>query len=326
VTVVGTSPVGLAEAAARVDGALLAPLSGRCADISSALADAGRSPWVAAGVQGAPGAFTGLTTAVPVSVTPLPLPTPPAGVAAVPPTYVPSPVASVSYPERPADPVWPPELPSAIAVPEVPVRPTPEPATTTYPSRLDDAVGPGCGWRFTGQPKPPFNEAQEAVAAQARAQQALTDLATKQQAWQVATLDYWSRVPLYQQQAQAFAAYATAVQQVALAWDTIAKQRTDYDQALAAYNAAVEARTRFFVDLANAQTAYDDAVALCQAQPSDTPTPSDTATPTDSPSASASPTSTATDGCPPPIPPILVATPPAEPVAPTPPPDPRPTG
>jgi hypothetical protein len=257
---------------------------------------------------------------VPVHVTPLPLPTPPAGVSAVPSAFVPTPVPSVSYPERPADPVWPAELPTPMEAPVTPVRPSAAPAATTYPSRLDDTVGPGCGWAFTGQVKPPFNEGQETLLAQTRAQQALADLALRQQDWQSATLDYWEAVPLYQTQVQAFAAYAKAVQQVALAWDAIAKQRTDYDTALAAYNAAVEARSQFFLDLAAAQTAYDDATAACQAQPSDTPTPSDTASP------SSTPSSTATATCPPPVPPILTQTPPAVPLPPTPPPDPRPTG
>jgi hypothetical protein len=323
VTTVGASPAGLAEAAARVDGALLAPMGGRCVTISSALSDAGRSPWVAASVQG--GAFTGLTTAVPVQVTPLPLPTPPAGVSAVPSTFVPTPVPSVSYPERPADPVWPAELPTPLATPVTPVRPSPAPAVTTYPSRLDDTVGPGCGWAFTGQVKPPFNEGQEALLAQSRAQQALADLAQGQQDWQAATLDYWEAVPLYQTQAQVFAAYAKTVQQVALAWDAISKQRSDYDLALAAYNAAVEARSQFFLDLAAAQAAYDAATAACQAQPSDSASPSDTPSPSAaSPSSSASPTATPT--CPPPIPQILTETPPPVPLVPTPPPDPRPTG
>lgn len=320
VTTVGTSPTGLAEGAARVDGALLAPMSGRCVNISSALADAGRSPWVATGFQG--GAFTGLTTAVPVHVTPLPLPTAPAGVAGVPSTYVPTPVPSVSFPVRPADPVYPADLPTPMATPETPVRPSPAPSVTTYPSRLDDTVGPGCGWAFTGQVKPPFNEGQEAVLAQTRAQQALADLALRQQDWQTATLDYWEAVPLYQQQVQAFAAYASAVQQVALAWDTISAQRAAYDAALAAYNTAVEARTQFFLDLASAQAAYDAATAACQTLPTDSASPSDTASPSSSPSASP----TSTDGCPPVIPPILLETPPAVPLPPTTPPDPRPTG
>ncbi|MBI1378908.1 MAG: hypothetical protein GC157_15730 [Frankiales bacterium] len=324
----GRSSVGLAADATTLDAVLLESLRSRCNVISSRLADASRSPWVATGVQGAPGAFTGLTTPVPVTLPPVPTPSPPKGVTPVPDTYTPTPLPSVSYPERPADPVWPQDLPTPVPEPVVPVRPTPVPNVTTYPSRLDDLVGPGCGWAFTGQPRPPFDQAQEAVLAQSRAQQALSDLALAQQTWQVDTLTYWEDVPVYEQQAVAFAQYARAVAQVAAAWDAITAARTAYAAALQAYNDAVAARAQFFVDQADAQAAYDAAVAACQAAGSPTatasPTTSATASPTSSTSAGPSPSTT--PGCPPEIPQILLQTPPPEPTVPTPPPDPRPTG
>lgn len=64
---------GLSAAAIGLDRVLLAALAGRCADITSTVADAARSPW-ASGDQ-----FTGLTSPVRVSVTPSPIPSPPQG-------------------------------------------------------------------------------------------------------------------------------------------------------------------------------------------------------------------------------------------------------
>jgi hypothetical protein len=137
-------------------------------------------------------------------------------------------------------------------------------------------------------------------------------------------VSYWQQQPIYEQQAQAFLAYASTVQQVALAWDTITRQREDYAAAVAAYDAATVARSQFFSEQAAAQTAYDDALAACgpTTTPSPTPTPSDSLSPSPTGTLSASPS---TPGCPPALPPILGQAPPTLPPIPAPPPDPRPS-
>ena len=314
-------PTGLAALAASVDAALLRALSGRCATVASSLADAARSPWIASAT------FTGLTAPVTITVTPSPTPAAPAGVTPVPDGFVPSPLPSISYPVRPADPVWPLELPTPVGSP---VEPPPPPTPTTasvVPSRLDDPVGPGCGWAFAGQVPPPFDAAAEASLAQARAEQAQAELVIRQQTWQSDLVSYWEQQPVYEQQALAFAAYATAVNQVALAWDTITRQREDYVAALATYDAAAAARTQFFLDQAAAQATYDAALLACG------PLPTDTATATATPSVSTSPTVSVTPTpsdtllpvCPPEMPPILLEQPPTLPPIPAPPPDPRPS-
>ncbi len=315
-----TNPTGLAASAAAVDKVLLTAIAGRCADVASTMADAARSPWVAQDT------FTGLTAPVTVSVTPSPQPLPPVGVTPVPATYSPSPLPSVSLPVRPAEPVWPVDLPLPVGSPIAPSRPTPAPVTSVVPSRLDDPVGPGCGWSFTGQVKPPYDAGTEALLAQARAQQAQADLVVLQQGWQAGLTAYWQDVPAYEQQALAFAAYASAVHDVAVAWDSITAARTAYANALAAYGAAVVARAQFFTDQALAQAAYNDAVAACAATPTDTPTPIPTPTgaPTPPDTATPTPPPTAVPACPPAVPPILSQPPPTLPPVPTPPPDPRP--
>jgi hypothetical protein len=310
--------IGLAARAVAVDSVLLGALTGRCADVASTLADAARTPWIDSGT------FTGLTVPVTVSVTPSPTPVPPPGVTPVPDSYTPAPLPSVSLPTRPADPVWPTDVPAPVGSPVAPVRPLPAPASTVVASRLDDPVGPGCGWAFTGQVPPPYDAAREASVAQDAADQAQAQLVIKQQSWQSDVVSYWQQQPIYEQQAQAFLAYASTVQQVALAWDTITRQREDYAAAVAAYDAATVARSQFFSEQAAAQTAYDDALAACgpTTTPSPTPTPSDSLSPSPTGTLSASPS---TPGCPPALPPILGQAPPTLPPIPAPPPDPRPS-
>jgi len=307
----------LATLAAQVDPALVTALTGVCVNPASTVADAARSPWVERGQ------FVGLTSPVPVTMAPSPTPVPPAGVTPVPTTWTPTPLPSISYPQRPADPVWPTDLPTGgLASPVAPSVLAPAPTLSIVPSRLDDPVGPGCGWAFTGQSAPPFDAGTEAVTAQGRVAQATEDLAAAQQAWQASVVTYWQAVADYTAQVTAYTAYAAGVRDVARAWDRISALRTAYADAVTAYNAAVAAREQFLLDQAAAQTAYDNAVAVCAAiSPSATPT--DTAAPTGTSSATSTPTG---PECPPVVPPILGQLPPTIPPLPTPPPDPRPSG
>jgi hypothetical protein len=308
---------GMMGLAAQVDPALSAALVGVCVNPKSTVADAVRSPWAERD------GFAGLTAPVRVTVAPSPTPVPPAGVTPVPDTWSPTPLPSISFPQRPADPIWPSDLPSGgVPSPVPPVVLLPAPTLSVVPSRLDDPVGPGCGWRFTGQSAPPFDPATEAVVAQGRVAQATENLTAAQVAWQASIVGYWQAVAAYSTQATAYTTYAVGVGDVARAWDRITAARQAYADAVTAYNAALAAREQFFLDQAAAQAAYDNAVAVCQAV-SPSPTPTDTAAPTGTPSPTDTPV---TPECPPAVPPILGQPPPTIPPVPTPPPDPRPSG
>jgi hypothetical protein len=317
----GSSPTGLAERAAEIDAGLLAALAGRCVTVGSALADAARSPW------GQPDTFTGLTVPVAVTVAPSPTPTPPVGVTPVPDTFTPAPAPSVSFPVRPLDPVWPEELPSPLASPLAPVAPPVPPAAITVPRRITDPLGPGCGWAFTGQVAPELDLAVEEALVAERVTQARAGLVAGQQQWQADLVAYWSELPAYLPEAEAFAAYASEVARVAAAWDTITAQRDAYAAALAAFDQASLARSEFFIAQAAAQQEYDAAVLACGLAPSAPPSPTPTPTPTVSapPTPGVSPVPTSTPICPPAVPPILFETAPTLPPVPTPPPDPRPS-
>ena len=322
------------------DQMLLSVVVGSCASVDSVMADASRNPWLA------PKDFTGLIEQVPVSVTHAAWPTLPPGSTPVPHNYVPSPAPVISYPTRPADPVWPLELPTPVAAPELPVVPTLPPSATTVPSRAPDPIGPGCGWAFTGQVPPLYDEVQQVALAQGLADQARAALLQAQAQWQSNTLSYWQQVPPYAAQLKDFLTYAAAVRDVALAWDSISAQRDAYDQAVAQYNDALAAQQQFMTAQQQAQAAYDAALIACANAPSytpvplPTPTPSDTSSPTSStgpnptdsaptglptgPTSTPTPTPTGPIGCPPARPPILDQRAPTLPPVPTPPPDPRP--
>jgi hypothetical protein len=301
---------GMEVLAARVDPVLVKALTGVCANPASTVADAVRSPWVAREQ------FIGLASPVPVTMAPSPTPLPPSGITPAPVGWSPTPLPSLSVPQRPADPVWPENLPTTdVGSPVPPSVLAAAPTLSRVPSRLDDPVGPGCGWAFTGQPAPPYDAGIEAVTAEGRVTQAREELVAGQQAWQANVVQYWQQVADYTTQARSYTAYATAVRQVAQAWDHISAQRTLYAEAVDRYNQAVAAREQFLLEQAAAQIDYDAAVAACDAG-SPSATPSGTPSPTPDP--------TAVD-CPPLVPPILSQVAPIVPPLPTPPPDPRPT-
>ena len=332
------------------DQLLLESIAGSCATVDSALADAARSPWLA------PKDFTGLIRQVPVAVPHAPWPTLPPGSTPVAQTYSPPPVPSISYPSRPADPVWPNDLPTPVAAPEPPMQPTLPPSAQSVPSRAPDPTGPGCGWAFTGQVPPRYDEVQQHALAQGLADQARASLEQGQQQWQANTLAYWQAVPAFSEQLQAFLVYAAAVRDVALQWDSISAQRDAYDYAVRQYNDALAAQQQFILDQQQAQGAYNAALTACANAPvytpiptptptSESPTPSPTSStgpnPTDTSSPTAvptgptvpptpsitptlSPTPTEPAGCPPTRPAILDQTVPVLPPVPVPPADPRP--
>ena len=242
--------------------------------------------------------------------------------------------------------MWPLDLPTPVPTPDLPITPTLPPSATSVPSRAPDPIGPGCGWAFTGQVPPRYDEVQQVALARGLADQARAALLQAQAQWQSNTLSYWQQVPTYATQLQDFLAYAAAVRDVALAWDSISAQRDLYDKAVTAYNDALAAQQQFIAAQQQAQAAYDAALTACANAPVYTPQPNPT---TSSPSASASessstgpidtatptpiptgPTSTPTPpptgpaGCPPARPAILDQPIPTLPPVPTPPADPRP--
>ena len=309
------------------DARMAAALAGVCAATDSVVADGSRNPYAGKAL------FTGLTTPRPVGL--------PAGVSAPAPAPVvdaPVVVPVVTLPTPPAAPYWPDTLPAPVVSPTAPAPLTYPATTTSIPVRVPDSQGPGCGWVFTGQPVPHFDQTTADQDANTRAVTAAGELAATAAAYTDALPAYQVQYAQYVKDLAAFGVYAKAVDTVAAAWDTIRSGQTQYADALALYTTAVTARDAFLTAQAAATTVYNTALAGCAAgsavvtpvpviQPaplfpnpitSPDPVPSPTPTPTPSP------TSTVVV-CPPVPAPIMTQPVPAVPVAPTPPPDPRPT-
>lgn len=307
-----TSPNSLASSAYQLDAVADTAIAGICADVSSTLADAARSPWVTQI------GYTGLQVAVPVAVTAPTDPAPPPGVTPVPDNAVVSAPPILTLPSQPTGTLLPSALPSPIAVPLIPLRPSPAPSETSALATEQDPVGPGCGWSFTGQAVPQFDAVAAAATLVTAQQRAVASLQAQQSQWQQQTVAFWQQYAAYSTTLAAFTNYVDQVNVIAAAWTTIATNRTQYAAAVVAYNLAVAAQTAFLTQQGQAEAAYNTEVNVCagsappvSASPTALPTASTTSpTPTASPTPTgASPTPTATPtltpGCPPVRPPIL---------------------
>jgi hypothetical protein len=309
VATTGTSvPMGLVK---EYDARLAAALAGVCAANDSAAADATRSPYVNRAK------FTGLITAAPVDLPP--------GVTAPEPMSTPAVVdlPAVTLPDQPGFPFWPLKLPSPVPAPTAPAVPEYPALTTTAPVQVLDPQGPGCGWSFTGQPVPKFDEAAAATKAALDAETAAAALGTSVAAYTAGIPAYRDAYTRYLADVAAFQSYAQAVDRVAAAWEVIRVDQAQYQEAMVMYTTALTAREAFLAQQTAARTTYDTAVALCRAPNPTTPptTPPTAPVPTTAPPQPIPPALV----CPPVVAPIITQTAPTPPQPPTKPSDPRPT-
>ena len=320
----------LADLAAGVDQIAVADLTPVCAQLDSTTADGARSPWVDRD------SYTGLLTDQPVVIAASPLPSPPAGVSSRNLAAPLDPLPTVVLPStQPTDPVWPAALPVPVPAPSSPSPVPAQPTAAVAKYQIRDDVGPGCGWAFTGQAAPPFNQAAADAARAATVTKVRTDLLAAQQAWGQQVIAYWNAANAYEQAIGRYRLYAAQVQQVSTAWAAIQSARDAYALALAKWQQAVTQRTTLIAQQQKAAADYQAAQAACAAIPSNLPTSTSSPTTTSAPTGGSTPTTTSappatppatpTVVCPPPRPAVLDQTIPPVPPTPTPPPDPRPT-
>ena len=300
------------------DARVAAALAGVCTNTGSTLADAARSPYVTKT------GFTGLTITAPVG---LPYGVAPPAQVEVPPAQV---LPVVALPIPPEAPFWPAALPSPVVAPSEPTPPAYPALTTTAPVRVQDDQGPGCGWAFTGQPVPGFDEATAARRAALDADKAAAGLAAGVDAYTANVPAYRAAYTTYLAGVLAFQQYAQAVDAVSAAWGVIRTDQADFKLAMVLYTAATASRDRFLAARAAAQVSYAKALAACAARTSAPPIPEVTVVPTVSPTPTPAPTTAPTTApvmvCPPVRAPIITQPVPTPPLKPTAPADPRPTG
>lgn len=335
---------------------LVQKMNGICLAEDSSEADWGRTPW-------SPNTtFTGLATDRKVEIEKVGLPSLTAPTASAPPAPTTTPGAPVleAYPLEPAKaelpdvdvpiqptayPVWP-LLPQAVPKPTEPNSPAKEPPfQSSVKEQIEDVNGPGCGWAFTGTVSPLFKADEAKSAADELEKAEKTRLAEESKKWQEAVLQYWKDYDAFKKQVPVWNSYVDNVNNVAAAWDAIARKWATYNANKEIWDNATEERKTFLERQKAASEGYAKALEQCKVQdeadkkkaeedkkkaeeeakkPKPTASPSPTATATPSPSPSATPTEQRIE-CPPTKPVIIDQAAPADPgPAPVPPADPRP--
>ena len=318
---------GLIAAAQAVDAAATTAIEPVCASMESTVEDALRSPWID------PKVYTGWLAPETIAIAPSPLPTPAAGVLPRDLTAPLEPLPQVSEPSAtPSEPLWPP-APAPVVTPVLPSPVAAQPSATTVGVPRRDDAGPGCGWAFTGQTTPTFDEASALAIRTDTIAKARAALIEAQKEWQGQVQKYWAAASAYEAGLGQYRLYAAKIAQVTRAWASLQAARDVYALALAQWQRAVADRTVLVTAQQQAARDYQAAVDACLIVPTPTPsstttattTASPTASPTVDPTVSPSPSVAPTVVCPPTRPPVLDQTLPPIPPTPTPPPDPRPS-
>lgn len=316
--------------------------AGTCVNPESPRSDSTRSPYVA------PDDFTGFLVDTEV----LPVDPPPAPVAK---QELPG-TAEVVLPEQPDFPFWPLALPEPVPRPDMPQPPAEVMSSKLIKVRVEDKLGPGCGWDFTGQVQPEFDQAISDEMEQRMIVAAQKEMADDAVRYTTEATAYGEAVVKYIDASVTWNTYAVQVAEIATAWKGQRDAQQTYATQLANYNRAVNEYNSFVGRKQAAQRSYDDQVVACSLRPPEVPTttvtvrptptneptsppvtqttpPTDTSTVIVTPSPTAAPSGNGFAPfpmqqliCPPVRPAILDQSPPTIPPLPTPPPDPRPEG
>ena len=185
--------------------------------------------------------------------------------------------------------------------------PGPEPTLATAQIPVEDVVGPGCGWLFTGVVPPSFDAAlakREGEALLAATELALQDAQVQ---WRVEAEAYLGALPKFRGQAARWNSYALKASDVAWAWAEQRRLLDVYEAEVEVYNEAVEALQAWETRRRETQEAFDAQVLACEetvegAQSGRPPLTQPGQTPAE---------------CPPQEPPILTEQPPTLPPKPT---------
>lgn len=161
------------------------------------------------------------------------------------------------YPDILPDPVKKPlKLPKAPKVPKEAV---------TVAERVKDDRGPGCGWAFTNQASPVFDDRAEKKAADERENKAQDKMQSEQVVYHGEVADYVEAYEKYAISVEEYKDYYDKVEKVRSEWQEIKDKRNDYRKRLDQYYADIKARKDFLERQEQAEKDYEKALDECEA-------------------------------------------------------------
>ncbi|KQP62858.1 hypothetical protein [Nocardioides sp. Leaf285] len=232
-------------------------------------------------------------------------------------------------------------LPAPIPQPVAPVAPVAPTLVADVGRQVQDPSGPGCGWAFTGQSAPTFDQQRADTAFNASVAQTTQTLNRRWAAWQRSKTVFYAAWADYLDLVGPWVRYVEQVAEVRAAWAVVEQARSRYYAAYADWETAVAARVAFLDERDTARMTYRAEREACRTEPHepvDPPTPDppqdpsvDPSSPTDPAEQPPAPDEPDTESgpsgptapqptllCPPTRPGILDEQPPAVPARPTP--------
>jgi len=177
---------------------------------------------------------------------------------------VPSAGRAVVLPTVPSGRTYWPTLPTPVEMPHLSL-PGPQPSSTVNVEvRIEDAVGPGCGWAFFAM-APPLT-----TAATQQEEQDLLDAARVERegdlvVWAHRVEQFWSDRDDYLPAVADYSQYRDDVQQVSESWSKVVAPMWDaYDASLVKWQKARDALAKWTVDRKVAETDWQQLLDECE--------------------------------------------------------------
>lgn len=159
-------------------------------------------------------------------------------------------------------PLWP-ELPEPVAYPKLPKKPKDQKLKSEAYIRIEDPIGPGCGWSFLSTVEPSFDEA----TIQANNDRILSDAQQLLDAdgprWQAAIQEYWTAYARYLKRIEAYEAYRQEVATVAEAWEEIHADWREYYRLYSIWEQKNQERLTFLANQEQAREDWADQKTAC---------------------------------------------------------------
>lgn len=176
---------------------------------------------------------------------------------------------TVILPQEPLKP-FPDILPDPVKKPlDAPKAPKVPEESMTVAERVKDDKGPGCGWAFTSQSSPVFDDTAEKKAADEREVKAQDKMQTNQISYYGQVADYVEAYEKYAISVEEYKDYYEKVEKVRTKWQDITDKRDDYRRKLDQYYADLKNREDFFDRQKKAEEQYKQDTEACKAYKED---------------------------------------------------------
>lgn len=169
--------------------------------------------------------------------------------------------------ERPAPldpaPIDLPELPAEVQRPEAPVPPKEPDLDGRAQRAVADPDGPGCGWDFTGQAAPKFDEAVASRQAEKAVKAERTRLVDDAVAFEQGKVNFYRAWAEHLTAVQTYSTYVTELGAAREKWQVVIDARSAFVAEFEKYRASLAAVEKFTTDRAAAQKAFEENQLAC---------------------------------------------------------------